>query len=350
MRAASIQFRPAKGPRTDNETGLHLAASSGNVKMVRGFISAGIDLEVKTHATGFTALHVAVIASELDIFGEGNSEKSLTTAQIQSQATLAQRSVVEALLQAGADIDARDKFGGTPLHWAVEKPWLVSALLEKGANINAVDKYGCTALHYACRDENLPAVRKLLRADINGRHAKDKYGSTPLHKTFKNRTLAIVKVLISKAEVGTGTGPPQQELAARRRAFLNARDNYDQTLLHLAAEKGRVGLVKYLCDQGACAKVRDAKGETPLQKAISIGNHLAVDLLYRAIHFTKCLFCGSETDLKFDPCGHTGVCFTCSHSWQECCWCKAPILEWSYGRPFDIRQMFDRCLQICCQQ
>ena len=68
--------------------------------------------------------------------------------------------VAEALLDAGADIEARDKKGETPLRRAVNcgQERMVCLLLDRGANPRSTDKNGRTPID-AARSEN---VRKLI--------------------------------------------------------------------------------------------------------------------------------------------------------------------------------------------
>ena len=57
---------------------------------------------------------------------------------------------VARLLALGADIDARDNNGGTPLHWAAvwnASPAVATLLLDHGASIEARDDAGWTPLH-----------------------------------------------------------------------------------------------------------------------------------------------------------------------------------------------------------
>ena len=55
------------------------------------------------------------------------------------------------MLSHGADVNAKDKFGLTPLHWATLHDNEVSAdvLLAHGADVNAKDDRGFTPLHLA---------------------------------------------------------------------------------------------------------------------------------------------------------------------------------------------------------
>jgi ankyrin repeat protein len=54
------------------------------------------------------------------------------------------------LLKAGADVNARDVVGMTPLHHVVQFPDLLKMLLQYGANPNLVDEERWTPLHRAC--------------------------------------------------------------------------------------------------------------------------------------------------------------------------------------------------------
>src|SRR6185503_4399776 len=75
-----------------------------------------------------------------------------------------------------------------PLHYAADaNRWNPTAqaetieyLLSVGADPNALDKSGVTPLHRAVRTRTLPAVRSLLDGGANPR-ALNKAGSTPLH-------------------------------------------------------------------------------------------------------------------------------------------------------------------------
>ena len=60
--------------------------------------------------------------------------------------------VIEALLKAGVDIEARTEHGWTPLMWAARNnsnPKVIEVLLRFGANAKAKDKEGKTAADYA---------------------------------------------------------------------------------------------------------------------------------------------------------------------------------------------------------
>ena len=66
---------------------------------------------------------------------------------------------VRACLAAGADVNARERGGHTPLHLAAccnDNPAVIAALLEAGAEVNARDEDGDTPLHLAYDDPAIP--------------------------------------------------------------------------------------------------------------------------------------------------------------------------------------------------
>ncbi len=65
--------------------------------------------------------------------------------------------VIETLLKAGADIEAKDEYGSTPLMWAArhDNPEVIEVLLKAGVNAKAKDKEGKTAADHAKDNEKI---------------------------------------------------------------------------------------------------------------------------------------------------------------------------------------------------
>ena len=70
-------------------------------------------------------------------------------------------------------------------------------LIEEGANVNAKDKYGYTLLHYACSNGYESIVSILLEKGVNVSE-KDNCGWTPLHHACSNGYGSIVSILLEK--------------------------------------------------------------------------------------------------------------------------------------------------------
>ena len=104
---------------------------------------------------------------------------------------------VSRCLEAGAQVNARNEKGLTPLHVAAgwsRTPPVVTALVKAGADLEARDKDTRTPLHHAARFGKTPAVVKvLLDADADPA-AKDKKGRTPFDYAKRNAALKDTEV------------------------------------------------------------------------------------------------------------------------------------------------------------
>ncbi len=114
----------------------------------------------------------------------------------------AKRGDVEAtnlLLEQGANKEAADNYGRTPLHKAAYNGYseVVKVLLDAKANIDAADKGGRTPLNYAAQWGHSEVVKILLEQGAN-KDAADNYGNTPLHDAAFNGRSEMVKALLEK--------------------------------------------------------------------------------------------------------------------------------------------------------
>ena len=141
------------------ETALHWAARDHpNPEVIDILIDAGAEVDARSN-TGFTPLHYAARSKN-------------------------PRGIVPALLDAGADPNARSNNGLTPLHLAVRNSHqpggFVETLVNAGAKVNVKSKSGYTPLHYVViAKEPMEAARALLRAGAD-KDAKDNKGKSVL--------------------------------------------------------------------------------------------------------------------------------------------------------------------------
>lgn len=176
--------------------------------------------------------------------------------------------VITELLARGADVNAADREGRTPLLWSLQSTHyqsdearleqVVKLLLSRGANINAADKAGATPMDAALRLGRIPLVEAVARAG----------GRFPPDALFK--TLAL------------GTNVPLIQLLMGRPKDLDLtlRNGSGKTLAHLAAQSDKLlFLLRWLAERGADLQIRDNRGNTVLAEAALFDCIPAMDFL-----------------------------------------------------------------------
>ena len=150
------------GGKSGAADSIHVAAAVVNIEAVKQHLAAGADVNAK-NKVGQTPLHLAV----------ANDHKE----------------IIELLIAKDADLNAKDVWEGTPLYEAASKAHkeIAELLIANGADVNA-NIYGWTPLHSAARDGHKEIAELFITegADVN---AKDQDANTPLDraKFFPNR-------------------------------------------------------------------------------------------------------------------------------------------------------------------
>jgi ankyrin repeat protein len=201
-----------------DETVLSWAARSGRVRVVDLLVRLS-DTKNKNHA-----LFAAVEGGPLVIRNDAPAAlDSVPTepADVEESWT----ATVESLLANGANIEARNEDGSTPLTWAsaFAQTDILKLLIQRGAKTNVTDKYGNTAL--------ISAACECAEATMNSAYD-------------------VVRILLKQG------------------ANVNARNHDGRTALMMAS--GMIGdarVLQLLLDNGADPRAKDHEGKTALRFA-----------------------------------------------------------------------------------
>ncbi|XP_073238296.1 poly [ADP-ribose] polymerase tankyrase-1-like [Porites lutea] len=300
------------------ETALHRAAAAGQISACRVLITHGADVSLRSFQ-GHTAAEVAsepvqkILHEEppstgseiekqlLEAARSGDMEvvKKLCTPQTVNCRDLEGRhstplhfaagynrvTVVEYLLQNGADVHAKDKGGLVPLHNACSYGhYEVAELLVKhGAVVNVADLWKFTPLHEASAKGKFEICRLLLKHGADPQK-KTRDGQTPLDLVKEGDTdvadlLRGDAALLDAAKKGNLT----RVMKLSTPENINCRDTQgrNSTPLHLAAGYNHFEVAEYMLESGADVNAQDKGGLIPLHNASSYGHVDIASLLIK---------------------------------------------------------------------
>lgn len=282
---------------TDNNglSHFHIACITGHASMVKYFVDNGVDLNVRFRSgdhderNDFTPLLFAVKYGQLEI--------------------------AQLLLERGCDPNAPDFFGRTPLHLVAGIPEILGDLIlakkinafhktddshakaiafqthtlevlellvKHGADVNATDRRGDSPLSYVFHDETANYVeKKFLRNSLDFRIFSKVFSAAKLGimKRLKTNQMRKIKLLLEHG------------------ASVALRNDNDDTVLHYAIndlkssrqlgdlaepyfdDSVTVDVVESILKCGADVDARNKDGQTPLQIAVSVLSADVVDVL-----------------------------------------------------------------------
>ncbi len=303
---------------------LHVAADSGHELAARKLAERADPGPTDLAAAGTADEHSAPAEDGLRALCSAAERKDLTA--------------LNRLVEAGADVRARDASGGGVLHCAVRSgsEAVVGALLRAGAPVQVTDAAGDTPLHLAVASGTVSVTRMLLEAGADAQAMNvSKWSPRMLAERGGNATMmqllgvrvgsrqATLDHLDVAAQSSSRAGWSKLALASwagelnlaealiSRGAAVNAVDasghtaayravqanrpevlkllvrhgaslgetSADGTLLHIALRAGHDDVARVLLANAPLQNVADAQGQTPLLLAISLQNAAAAKLL-----------------------------------------------------------------------
>ncbi len=163
---------------------------------------------------------------------------------------------VKKLLNEGADINVKNEFGTTPLELAVvSNNYDVAKLfLELGQNPNGEYLTTASANGYV----------KLVKLLLD-------FGANPDYSTCGENT----------ALMSATAYPEIVKILIDHKANINARDNYNRTVLMWASIHGSPEVVELLCRLGVDIKQKDKEGNTALSEAQRKGRSEVIKILQK---------------------------------------------------------------------
>ncbi|KAK7094354.1 hypothetical protein V1264_005929 [Littorina saxatilis] len=311
----------------DGNTLLHIAADKGNLEAISLAVKSGASL-TKTNNKGLTPYQLAQrrrkelnnatdtdkMAFDLfsairggddvrvktllchgrsvhDKYAEGRTGLLVACKAVQGNIAdllidigtyVASADITRLLLDAGADVNAHDRWGGTPLHLAARngKTETLRRLIHHEADLNATDNEGRTPLRHAYTASKPGIIITQLveaAAEIDGVYQAVVRGDVDALMTLLQQGADV-----NQHDTSMGCSPLHAACLMGRTdivtwltqhgAKVNAVDDMKTTPLHYACAAGQTRVARQLIDEGVDVNARDESKSTPLHGAADKGN------------------------------------------------------------------------------
>ncbi len=270
--------------------------SAEEIGMLRAWIDQGVDFRIEIKDDAPPKPIDPKLGSLLTAIRSGDSsgfEKALNPAlataadaggstALHHAAAFGTAGMMKSLLAAGAVVNAKNRRGATPLHWALAEEGKVRLLLDAGADKDARQADGRSIVYQAASTGNGNGILRLLLERGANPNTPTANGQTPLMAAAGRGDVEAMRLLLAKqanlhAKSGTGAtalmnaassrNPHAVALLLDAGADVNAATKKNETALANAATTGSLESVELLLAKGAKVNVSDDRGYTPLMYA-----------------------------------------------------------------------------------
>ncbi len=266
------QSAPSAMPTAEPPASIATAVAEAEATVKAALAKSGTDYCGRLCQSGFwISADVAALESELARGSNINAADRDGFTPLHYAALLADISVVMALLDrgvdiGGVDIDRVSDRGLTPLHVAAtggsailsrghdtvlrhQDPSVIALLLERGVDVNTQNKWGTTPLHEV-RDPVVAALPLSYGADIEATNID---GGTPLQYAASYANSDVITLLLANG------------------ADVNTPNEHGTTPLHRAVTLGtNLNVIKILLKHGANVNARSDNGKTACKYAMEL--------------------------------------------------------------------------------
>lgn len=177
---------------------------SGNIPIMRLLLELGADVNLRTQSEGDTALHIAVMNSNIEMVrallaggAEVNATDRLLRTPLLRASGIGNLQIMQTLVSAGADVDRPMSTRLTPLGFAAQRGRAdaVIFLAERSVKVSRA-YFGYSPLPVLVRHGLTSAVAALLAAgaDIDG---VDEEGNTALYTAVTRRREELIELLMA---------------------------------------------------------------------------------------------------------------------------------------------------------
>ncbi len=275
---------------------IHGAANRGNIEAVKQHLAAGTDVNAKNEF-GSAPLHYAAVNDHKEIIelliatgADVNARDGggFTPVDISIRLDMAEGETSGLLRKHGGMTGEKLKLGTTLLHIAAKegKMETIELLIASGADVNAKDKNGETPLDYAISTDHT-VIADLLRKHDGKTKRELKAAGKPTEPVAEaaQPEPPTAKTPLWKAAMFGEIEPAKQAIADG--ADVNAKGERGLTPLHFAVvaalDSGDNKVIELLIANGADVNAKDDRGLTPLDSVKRLSEAAAITKKLRAI-------------------------------------------------------------------